>query len=424
MIQIPNDPRRTPLLDSQRVALADWIKKRKYRHLSGLLGCHEGSIRRWKRGGPVTDAIYTDLCEALDARRWEIEGSDPADDFRRAVTQVNPEEQRQVVWATKPKARAHGLQYADVDPQTIVTVELALADNGRPKDAFRALLGHFSIRAVDDLACSLSLLPALIYMGYRYMVPHDLISAIRDVALPAIQRCGQGLKCEPWIKPLCISQIACALNERGGSDTAGLTRQLFADEVSKLTVPACPCPWPKQQLLHNEAYYWAQYGGSTQKALDLVKEADTWGQSIHDQRAAGTLKHAAYMQRGQLDKAWESIEPAYYQLRPILLTAASCKQGQAPDFLSLFSAMFTGSAARSIANVTYPRSERVEDVRAMNWCLETHGPIQLGKRSLVPAGIRVHEDLSPFQVRCERLCFDTHQTDVLEKVIRALNNIF
>jgi hypothetical protein len=384
------------------------------------------SIDRWRNGGPVTHAVHKYLCkwlsqpwtpgEPITVRLPDLPVSSVASTPQGAG--LATEQQVQSADLLLDKSFRSG----SLSPEEIIARALKFAAHGHPSAGFNLLLADFDWGA-KDLDQSMALLPTVIYFGYRYMAPREFIAAMRRVVLPKLVQSKPGPKCEDWIKALCIFQIGCALNERG-KEEGGTANELFAHEkVRSIINSGRDYPWPRQQLIRNEAIYWSLHGDDPDQTIELAKKANELSRGINDDRAIATIHYVAYLKKQEFGMAWGSMESTYKRLRPILLSAANGDWKETDNLWSVFSGVYTGSFAKSISGTKYPQSELSEDLAAMRWCIKKYGHIQLEDTSLIAPASRIPDGLKELQRRCARIWYDANQLDCLAAFVKALDFI-
>jgi hypothetical protein len=440
--------RGAPLSGDVMRAFQKWVGKDGAVHVASELGVSDRTVRNWCKKSSVE---LDRLTPAARDRLKDIPNLGP-EDFVQAFTELQRDQINAAERLQKPIIRpingvpAHlanlassagacsnqkssslsqiadnGYRSGSAGPQDIITRALKLAEHGFPKAGFEMLIAEFHWGA-KDFDRSMMLLPTLIYLGYRYIQPSHFISALRKYVLPQLVGAEGHPRCNPQIKSLCITQIVCALNERGG-EPGRIAGELFDRADVRHLMQSCPDDlWPRQQMIRNEAVFWA-HEAQPKRTLDLAREAEDLSRGVGDRRAVATIRCMAYFKSQNFARAWEFMESTYNQMRSILLDAAAGHWKDADNLWSAFSGVYTGSMAKSLSGTEYPTSELAEDLAAMRWAMTLYGHIQLEDPLLITPERHLPGELNQIKLRCLRISYDADQMDCLDRLIKVIDEL-
>jgi hypothetical protein len=308
----------------------------------------------------------------------------------------------------------------DGNPLQSSAAAIKLAAMGHAKTAFQILLSGFALQSLR-IDQAMHLLPALIYVGYRYLSPVQFIAGIDRGVLPFLKTPKPRQLCEPHLQSLCLAQMACALNEGGDKPWAGL---LFENRNVKKIIhdgDRSQLSWPRQQLLRNASIYWSILGENCPKALDYASRARLLKQNDPgNERAVANVSCTAHIQAKNYAAAWEASEKFYWASRNEVLEAANQNRIHQPDLPHHLSSLINGAQARFLAGEKTNRTDIDEEKMALNYCLaklgRNVGPYRLSQPSLSLYPKHLLTAIGD----CERPTLQTSQLDSLQTLVELL----
>jgi hypothetical protein len=269
--------------------------------------------------------------------------------------------------AGSPLTSRNGLRGSAADSPLLVDVEnlpanaLIRAGAGFQREGMNMLVHGFQSLLPNRLDDAIRVLPALLYVGYRFVHPQDFVGDI-EMVNQALSGVSAHARCWEEGKKASISQIACALNENVGNRDAG---QLFA-EVKSIYDGSEEFPWLPAQLKRNEAVFHAIRGYSSKKAISVANEAADWDEDAGKTASTASTKATAYWMDGEYGTAWDATQQIYREARK--LHADGWRENgyaKGGDNLHWFSVIYAGAIARTLARAGYPKDEYHNDVENM-----------------------------------------------------------
>lgn len=335
-------------------------------------------------------------------------------------------DQQKVLSVLRPSSIPSPLPFPDPgsDPRGFADYCVRWADQGNPSAPFNALLGEIETHEECRMDRRLMLVPHLIQIGYRFMLPSVFIRRVKGSVLPALATDKPRNDGDPVYRDLAIAQIACALNERGHSEMAG--RLFNLGSVHRVIESQFDIPWYRPQLLRNRALYHSLGRGEHRRAMDLVRRAREYpGEG--NQRAISTIYGNLYVAMPQPDfgKAWEASEEAYHSAAKRLRQSQREYKNGGPrpgELVHLCAALYIGGTRRALSGAAYPSDEMDRDVDLMKWCMERYGGrIELEDPNLSTRMIvRIPARLLDVYQRARRPPLAQTELDVLDKLVRVL----
>lgn len=308
-------------------------------------------------------------------------------------------------------------------PEDFCALAMQIAtDDGQANSAAYILSEAFRREAAVRLENAMTMLPTLIYIGYRFQQPAAFMATMNQV-LRSMERRKPGAPCHADIHRLCLAQLACAYSERMDGERAGTA---FEDEgVKRLIDSSHEIPWYRPQLLRGRAVYRALRCTHLSKAQDDLLRCKEFG-GEGNYRGIAHITQNIHLKRSTPDfkKAWDVVAPFHKSARDLLEAAMLKGRNDIRDLMHLCPSVFIGAMMRHLAGDGEGRREDLErDVDALNWCYDRYeglllyDPDTMDEKHSLPPSLRELRD------KCTRKRLTGTERATLDRVAIALKDI-
>lgn len=308
--------------------------------------------------------------------------------------------------------------------QDFATEAMARARSGQHETAFAMLTDRFRLTPDSSLDRAITLLPAMTYVGYRYITPGLFVSRLRTFVAHRLDHSKPRQRCDPTLKHLCLFQLACIFNEGGQGEKAG--EMLLRPELGNLWQKSKNVGWYRPQLVRNLGWYHIMHNHRPTVGLKLAEEATRLDPAnTGNLRAVQQLKCLAHWNGGSYPNAWSEMESAYWPTRAILIDACATAAPSTDDLLHVFAAVFHGAIARNLARDKYPKADLEADVEALSWFIRIFGRTMAtnGMLSKPPFASLLPPSLHRVATACERESLNKLNADVLWTFAQAVKEL-